>query len=294
MKRLGVFIPILLTFLLAFSIIGNIHAQQVTQIAMAIDGSGSISSGDWTIILNGIANAVENNLPHDGSVELTVVQFTTGLSGRYNDGTYTYEAKVEIPPTVITAANYAAIATTIRGLSQGNGNTPIADGIWVGWLSMLNSPNFGTSNKQVINVATDGGPNVRWSNVNLRDPGGNAGTDVPDARDAAVAAGLDELDAEAIGAGAPLEAMRDLMVWPQPGTIAPPFTPGWVQYVADAAEFSSAIGEKFERISEPEGHPVGGYFIPNNKLTILAPYIALVGLIGVLSSIFLMVKKHRA
>ena len=91
LKKLGVFIPILLTFVLAFSIIGNVNAQPKIQLAMVIDGSGSISPEDWTTILNGIADAVENNLPHDGSVELTIIQFTTGLSGRYNDGTYTYE-----------------------------------------------------------------------------------------------------------------------------------------------------------------------------------------------------------
>jgi hypothetical protein len=40
--------------------------------------------------------------------------------------------------------------------------------------------------------------------------------------------------------------------------------------------------------------PVGGIYASKDKLTILAPYIALVGLIGAVSSIFVIVKKRRA
>jgi hypothetical protein len=39
---------------------------------------------------------------------------------------------------------------------------------------------------------------------------------------------------------------------------------------------------------------VGGIYASNNKLSILTPYIALVGLIGAVSTIFVIVKKHGA
>ena len=44
---------------------------------MVLDGSGSINEHDWDLMRNGLANAVENEsvFPHDGSVELTVIQF---------------------------------------------------------------------------------------------------------------------------------------------------------------------------------------------------------------------------
>jgi len=40
-------------------------------------------------------------------------------------------------------------------------------------------------------------------------------------------------------------------------------------------------------------HPVGGIYAPTDKLSVLTPYIALVGLIGAISSIFVIVKKRR-
>ena len=48
-----------------------------TQLAMVLDGSGSISDHDWDLMRKGLANAIENEsvFPHDGSVELTIVQF---------------------------------------------------------------------------------------------------------------------------------------------------------------------------------------------------------------------------
>jgi hypothetical protein len=41
-------------------------------------------------------------------------------------------------------------------------------------------------------------------------------------------------------------------------------------------------------------NPVGGIYAPNDKLSILTPYIALVGLIGAISTIFVIVKKRGA
>jgi len=48
-----------------------------TQLAMILDGSGSISPEDWDLLRTGLANAVENPdvFPRDSSVELTVIQF---------------------------------------------------------------------------------------------------------------------------------------------------------------------------------------------------------------------------
>ena len=48
-----------------------------TQMAMILDGSGSISSNDWDTMREGLAKSIENSdiFPHSGDVELTVVQF---------------------------------------------------------------------------------------------------------------------------------------------------------------------------------------------------------------------------
>ena len=158
-------------------------------------------------------------------------------------------------------------------------------------VGMSGSPNFRTASKQIINLATDGVPNERWSDTNLRNPVGNPSSDVTDARNAAVTAGLEELDAEGIGPGVVASYLRDSVVWPQPGTIAPPFNPGWVQLAPDAASFSSAIGEKFERITKVN-NPVAGVVMSVDKFGILGPYLALLGLMAVLSTV-LVVKKRR-
>ncbi len=65
---------------------------------------------------------------------------------------------------------------------------------------------------------------------------------------------------------------RDYCVRPQPGTIAPPFDPGWIQAVATAEEFAEAIAEKFELLN---GEPVGGELVPISKLRLVAPYAVL-------------------
>ncbi|MCX6659377.1 MAG: VWA domain-containing protein, partial [Candidatus Bathyarchaeota archaeon] len=294
MKAISLKTAFLIIFLLtsvAAAYPSDVKAAGIIQVGMALDGSTSITSSDWTIILDGVASALENNVPHDGTVELTVVQFSSGLSETH--GSFSFKAKTEVAPTVITAGNFASVATAIQNIVQGKGSTPMADGVWVAWLDMSGSQNFQTASKQVINIATDGVPNQRWSDTNLRTPAGTSPSDVTDARNAAVTAGLEELDAEGIGSGVDVNYLRDSVVWPQPGTIAPPFNAGWVQQVADAASFKSAIGHKFEIISAPRATlPVAGVVMSVDKFGILGPYLALLGLMAVLSTV-IMVKKRR-
>jgi len=253
-RSVNVVIIIALTMLLAtaqFTLFAPQAEAQVilkVQLAMVLDGTGSILPGDWTIIKNGVADAVEKSLPHDGSVELTVVQFCTGVSESH-DGIL-YYAKTEVAPTIITTTNYATIANAIRAIVQGSGTTPMADGVWVAWDDIRDSPNFGIAENQIINLATDGAPNVVWSDTTRTT--GDPYTDVTAARNAAVEEGLDELDSEAIGAGPDIPFLRDDVVWPQPGTEAPPFTPGWVQWVPDADAFADAVAEKFKKVVPPE------------------------------------------
>ena len=90
-----------------------------TQMAMILDGSTSISSGEWNIMVNGLADAVENSscVPQDGTVELTVVQF-----GDWSNP----KAQLEVGPVVITAGNAATIANDIRNISQMGGVHPLS------------------------------------------------------------------------------------------------------------------------------------------------------------------------
>jgi len=235
---------------------------------MVLDGSGSIHPDEWVIILDGLANGITNNLPHDGTVELSVVQF--GYDAPY--------AHFEITPTVITSANYASVATDVQGITQSKGMTPMAHGLALGWATIKGSANFGTANKQIINLATDGVPNIR-NDAATTDLDGDGDVDAYDDVIASVntaeTEGLDELDMEGIDITTSVrDWFRDYVVRPQPGNIAPPFVPGWIRVVADATEFAETVGEKFEAIAPPE-EVVGGKIIPMNQLTIITPWLIL-------------------
>ena len=267
-KGKGIFI----VAILAIAVIVTMPAQKVeatpgveVQIAMILDGSGSISSANWTIIKEGVASAVENSscVPHGGSVELTVVQFSDS-------------AAVEVGPVIITSTNAGTVANNIRAISQMDDMTCIACGTHVAADTLANSPNFDSSIKQVLNLATDGEPNVcdpAW-------PCPDANTNAVSARDYAInLLGMDtdpqdEFDAEAIGTAPDVTWLRDSIVWPQPGSIAPPFVPGWVSVVANAQEFADTVCEKFQKIIPPSPAPV----------PILTP-IGIIALVGLLSGI---------
>jgi Zn-dependent protease len=213
-----------------------------TQLCLVVDGSGSISSSEWNIIRQAIAKAINETISREGSIELTVVQFGYSAAEGY--------AKTELKPTVIDSTNYNTTATQILTMPKANGGTPTAHGLYLGWSELKNSPNFAAGTKKVINLATDGVPNVRNDNATA-DLDGNGGT--PNAEDDivatvnnAVSQGLDELDVEAIGVTKlNSDWLRTYVVRPQPGIEAPPFTkPGWIRIVANPTEFADTIGQK--------------------------------------------------
>lgn len=234
MNRYRVLLAFLVTLSLAAAQITAVGAQDgITQLAMVLDGSGSISPGDWQIMRNGLADAVETCLPDTGIVELTVIQFSSTVV-------------THVPPTVITSANKASVATSIRGMAQLGALTIMDLGFDEAVAQVTGSPNFATAKKQVINISTDGIP--------------QSTTNAEAARDRAISAGFDEIDAEAVGFGPDLAWLRDGIVYPQPGEIYggtyPPLPdnpdPGWVFYVADFQEYADTVCKKIEEIVPPE------------------------------------------
>jgi len=65
------------TLVINITVTDELISQDKTQLAMVLDGSGSISDSDWNIMTTGLANAIENEsvFPREGYVELLVVQF---------------------------------------------------------------------------------------------------------------------------------------------------------------------------------------------------------------------------
>jgi hypothetical protein len=212
------------------------QAAAGVQLCIALDGSGSINPADFALAKTGLANALRNGAvtPQNGAVELSVVQF--------GKGTFSYGAVLEVGPTVITSAAVAdTLADQIEAITQGQGSTPTHDGINLCTQTITGSSQFATATRQLINIPTDGAPD---------DP-----DEAVAERNAALAAGIDEIDAEAIGAGldptsSGFTFLRDQLVYPQPGYQAPPFVRGgFVISVADYADFEAAIAQKIQYVT---------------------------------------------
>lgn len=189
-------------------------AAAAVEICLAIDGSGSIAPGDFALQIEGIARAVEDPVvvPRDGSVTLSVVQFNGG-------------AVVEAGPTTIdSAATAATFVAQVRAITQNGDGTDMKAGIDT---CVATGLRFAAGQKVVIDVSTDGFPN---------DPAGTLA-----AADAAVAAGVDAINALGVGPGAS-EAFLDQLVRPQPAKEPP--ADGFVVLIDDFAEYEAAVKAK--------------------------------------------------
>jgi len=200
---------------------------QCTAVCVAMDGSGSISDSDFTLMKSGLSGALRDGsvVPRDGSVHIGFVQF--GVSGG---------ARVEVPLTAITSDAVANnVGDQVDAIVQGNGGTPM-DAAINECTTLIGSACPG--GKQIINIVTDGSP--------------SSATAAVAARNNAIAAGIDEIDAEAVGQGANVAFLRDSLVWPEPGYEAPPFSGGgFVIKAATFQDFASAVRAKLQQIVGP-------------------------------------------
>ena len=228
-----------------------------TQLVFIVDGSGSISSADFITVKSGIAAAILAQIPTDGSIEITVVQFAGNIVG---------DARVEVPPTAITSSAVRSnVATTIQNITKANGTTPMAAGINLAKNTICN-PSCRTDAIQIFNLESDGNPNVPSS------PAGAAVTAAINARIAAVSAGVDEFDAEGVGDGVFISSFQNFLcdlVFPRPSPddlahcakiIAPSLTgfpprngngigtQGFVLLIQSLSDFATAINKKLDVI----------------------------------------------
>jgi 5-hydroxyisourate hydrolase-like protein (transthyretin family)/uncharacterized protein YegL len=214
-----------LTFLLAAESRATTCAS--VQLCLAIDGSGSISTANFDLMRNGLANAIADGsvVPQGGSVEISAVQFGAGVT-------------THVTPTVITSQSVAdSVANTLRTMPKVGGTTNMAAAVSAcAGLISTSCP----ASRQVINLVTDGEPDDANAAVA--------------ARNAAVAAGIDEINAEAVAAPTGAVAfLRDRLVHPEPGYIAPPFTaPGFVIITDTFDDFEQAVRGKIGQIVKPK------------------------------------------
>ena len=232
MRRVGIRMSaVVVVVLFAVCLSPSTHAQGPVRVqaGFALDGSRSISGDNFRIMLDALASVISDPLtaPRDGTLEICVIQFGSAYE--------TSEVRVEIPPTVVSEANVGALVAAVRAIEQGRGYTPTGPGIRLCTAQLTSSPNFGTALYQAINVATDGVPSDP-----VKYPGdvvpGSLGDAVAAAAEAQ-AAGIDELDVEAVGKTWDFDTDCAFcqIVFPKPAVIVPPglLSPGFVRVVSE-------------------------------------------------------------
>jgi len=245
--------------------VSTAQAQVKLQLGFLVDGSGSIASSDFQIIVNALATALAdpNLVPQDGTVEVCIVQFAD------------VSASTEVPPTVITSSTIGAITQQIRNISQRGGGTPLWLGLDQIVANISSSANFATAQRQTINIATDGEPRVPIQSIDVAQ-----GTTLSlAARDRAINIGVDEIDAEGVGQATTGSSFQNFLlnvVWPQPGVLVnngslnSNFQPGFVILVTQFQDFAQAVRDKVNAIvgsaglggnNEPGGTAAG----PNGR-----------------------------
>ena len=234
-----------------------------TQLIMVVDGSGSIYGPDsnvqtspdfWGMILSGIAGSVNDSIPHDGSVELSVVQFANT------------KATLDLDPIIVTDTNYPDIVNDILAIQQRAYSTPMACGFIKSadvLLASDNNPyNNGNFDRQVAIMVTDGQP-TKCCNVNDSDPyyrdydcvETSYQNSAEVARDYLIYLldlnnESDEINSIAVGeygSGPDINWLSQKIVWPGDdiwtGDESP--GPGWVRQIDNWYEFSETIDDTF-------------------------------------------------
>jgi hypothetical protein len=204
------------------------------ELCAAVDGSWSLSSQEFRVQLDGLISAVEDQdiIPPNKGVTLSVVQFAWG-------------ARLEVPPTLINSdAAVDQVVLQIDGAMNDFGHrTDIVSAIELCMQQFIDP-----SDEWVIDISTDGMHSVSF------------GTDPITAREAAVLAGLDVLNAIGVG-GADTDVLDDL-VWPQPA--ADPPARGFTVYVESFDGFVDAMREKVrDEISFPVAVDIKPTSCPN-------------------------------
>ncbi len=229
-------------------------ARQVIQMGVIIDGSPSVAQSDFSTIISALSQSIAGRVPDNSRVELTVVQMGGGTG-----------AIEEIMPTFIDSpSTLSAVAADVANISQNSGGGTALDVALDRMTELMTGSAFfqHPNSRQIINVISDGFPNS--TSLAL------------DARNRALAAGIDAISAELIGSGG--LTFLESLVSPQPFTIAPPFPNpfknGFVAPVSSIGDFGSVIDTKMQRIFSPIGDFDG------NGMTGHSDLIEIIGSLG--------------
>ena len=226
-----------------------------------IDGSYSIQPVYFDNVLQGIADALRNNaIPNIGKVELTVIQFAST-----NGGTsfVTPEIICHIGPKIITnnpgdSGYYLDVADDVEAINQKSGNSPIPEVLKRSADIVKASKNFDGKNHVLLDIITDGKPNMRYPSIDY--PDGDLDHPHPPSITDAIAmrnyfistlemtTDQDEINTLAINGryGHNYDLLRDLINYPQPGKNWPTSERGWSRLVYNSAQVEECIEFQFD------------------------------------------------
>ncbi len=236
----------LLTSTLAIALSGasigfNVEAAtaQIIDLGFSLDSSGSVGATNWDLITEGLANALEE-IPLSGVPQ----QYRISVVG-FSDAAFDI-----VTPEILTLANLADIQDDIRNAPFTAGLTCISCSIDL--LTSNLAGVGGVSDESLINISTDGAPNV-------------GETDGVALRASTIADGWSGLSAEAIGTF-DISFLEDL-VFPQPPLITDdpddilaidPFDTGFILEVDNFLDYEAAIRDKVRAIPISQDVPEPG------------------------------------
>lgn len=197
---------------LMFLLLSSFILSAQTDLAIAINGSGSINNAEFQLQKDAIANCV-NNMPRDGSVGFSLIQYASNTT------------TIHIPYTLIEATtDIGAITASINGINQISGLTNSGDGIIEAANEILNNGTPG-SNKVVV-LATDGET--------------SSGTNFSTAVSTIQAAGINEFGVIVID-------QMSVLTFYSPF----PFGGGTAEFADDFAAFNAVLEQYCQRILRP-------------------------------------------
>jgi len=199
------------------------------ELALLVDVSGSISTAEYNLQRQGYVNAF-----NDATIQNMIANTPGGVAVAYIEWSSGTQQSLQVPWTVLTTqAEVAAFATALSNVTRAfSGNTGPGSAIAFGAASIAN--NNISSSFQMMDVSGDGTE--------------NSGIDTSDARDAALAAGIDRINGLAIG-GTSLQTWYANNVQGGAGS--------FTEAAATFSDFQDAIYRKLYReiSTVPEGGP---------------------------------------
>src|SRR5262249_6453470 len=138
----------------------TVSRAETIDLGFAIDGSGSITAAGFDLEKNGLAAALLANIPFAGG---TGKNAPNGNTYRISVVEFGTTAGTPITVTVNTQADLNSLVTQVQALAFLNSNTCISCAT-TALTDAFNALSGGMSAKSLINISTDGLPNVGEQN----------------------------------------------------------------------------------------------------------------------------------